>query len=253
MLLWFNRWQRCGYRWHRDGATRTGKVRTENQDDFAIYHFSSGEILLVVCDGAGGIEGGGEAARSAVEAIIEDLKNPQNQERSPRKQVKSAINNARVVANNKNLQGITTAIVVLLKDDVLTYATLGDGDLVAIWPDGMVNHIQTPHHILGQPSNIIGAYVGGGCEIEPRTGSLQIEPGTTVMLMSDGASDLFPYQDFAENRDIYSVPLSSKNDCGLADRFLEQLEAARDPDTNAYLHSDNMTLVMAHLTRNEEV
>jgi hypothetical protein len=39
----------------------------------------------------------------------------------------------------------------------------------------------------------------------------------------------------------------------LADHFLAQLEAARDPDTNAYLHHDNMTLLIAHLTQKGEV
>jgi len=82
-------------------------------------------------------------------------------------------------------------------------------------------------------------------------GMVRLEPGTTVMLMSDGASDLFPYADFAENRDVYSVPLSNKNNSGLADRFLEQLEAARNPDSGAYLHHDNMSLVIGHFSENE--
>ncbi len=240
------------YRWHSDGATRTGKVRTENQDDFAIHRFSSEEVLLVVCDGAGGIEGGGEAARSAVEAIVHDFKESAEQNLSSTIRLKRAIQAAREVARDENLTGITTVAAVHTKDDILTYATLGDGGIAVIWPDGMISQVLVPHHVLGQPDNIISAYIGGGCDIVPRTGTLQIEPDSTVMLLSDGSSDLLPYQDFAENRDVYSVPLASKNNCGLADRFLEQLEVARDPDTNAYLHSDNMTLVMAHLSRNEE-
>lgn len=59
--------------------------------------------------------------------------------------------------------------------------------------------------------------------------------------MSDGASDLFPYEDFAQHREDYC------NVRGLAGSILAQIEAARDPDTNAYLHHDNMTLAMARL------
>ena len=57
--------------------------------------------------------------------------------------------------------------------------------------------------------------------------------------MSDGASDLLPYEDVALSRaEITDIT-------GLADSFLKNLEDARDPDTAAYLHNDNMSLAMA--------
>ncbi len=121
------------------------------------------------------------------------------------------------------------------------YATLGDGAITIIWPDGMVGPVQVPHHTAGQPSNIINAYIGGDCSTAPRTGSLRLETGATVLAMTDGASDLFPFEDFAPNRAEYRTVL------GLSGALLQQLEAARDPDTEAYLHHDNMTLAMARL------
>jgi len=40
--------------------------------------------------------------------------------------------------------------------------------------------------------------------------------------------------------------LKTKTDVPVADKLLEQIEVARDPETNAYLHHDNMTLILAH-------
>ena len=59
----------------------------------------------------------------------------------------------------------------------------------------------------------------------------------------------FPYQDFAEKRDVFAGHLADETDPKLADHFLTLIEEARDPDTAAYLHHDNMTLVMAHLAK----
>ena len=239
------------YIWTIDGASRTGLIRSENQDAYVIHRFSADEAVLVVCDGAGGVKGGREASLSAVDTIISYLTVSHEQDMSVRVHLKRAIVQARKTAKRDNLSGLTTAIVVHIKGTCLSYATLGDGSLCAIWPDGMISQIQTPHHILGQPSNIIAAYIGGDCEVEPRTGTVYLEPDTTIMLQTDGSSDLFSYESFAENRDIYSVPLAAKDDHGLADHFLTQIEAARDPDTDAYLHHDNMTLVIAHLSKTE--
>ena len=240
------------HRWNLNGATRMGKVRTENQDAFYFHQFSPSQAFAMVCDGAGGIAGGREAAQTVVEVITSEFALMYNAGLVPNKALEIAIRKARMLVKKRQLTGITTAILVWFDGDMLYYATLGDGALTAVWPDGMVTQVLTPHHLLDQPSNIISGYVGKDCNVAARTGTLRLEPGTTVMLMSDGASDLFPYQDFAENRDVYSVPLSSKNECGLANHFLSQLEAARNPETGAYLHHDNMTLVLAHLSERTE-
>jgi len=234
--------------WSVDGATRTGKVRTENQDAFIIWRESVSSVFMAVFDGAGGVAGGREAAQTAAKVCETVIKESAGSALSPLARLEQAIAKARQLFREKELTGITTAILTLVVDDILYYATLGDGALAAIWPDGMVGHIQTPHHVLGQPSNIITAFIGRDCEVRPRTGCLTLDPDTTIMLMSDGISDLFPYADFAENRDIYSVPLSSKDNHGMADHFIAQVERARDLKTQAYLHSDNMTLVLGHLS-----
>ena len=233
-------------KWSVNGASRMGKVRTENQDAYDFWRVSENEVFMVVCDGAGGLDGGKEAAETAVKNIIMILQAIYPEGGDPTDALEIAIEDARAFAKEHVLAGITTAIIAHVKGDKLHYATLGDGTLSAVWPDGMVNHIQTPHNIQGQPSNIIAAYIGQGCTVPARTGSIRLETGTTLMLMSDGASDLLPYEEFAAHRADYAQILKTKTDVPVADKLLEQIEVARDPDTNAYLHHDNMTLILAH-------
>lgn len=232
--------------WTVDAASRQGKVRNENQDAFLVRTFNDGTRVMLVFDGAGGIEGGQEAARTAAESAEQFLREYWEQHGClDADALEGAIVNAREVAAQKDLSGVTTALLVMLQENHVHWATVGDGAVVAIWPDGMVGHLQVPHHTAGEPSNIINAYIGHGCDVPPRVGSLRVEPGTMVMAMTDGASDLFPFEDFALGRNEYS------DIDGLAMALLSQLEHARNPDTEAYLHHDNMTLAMARLSVGE--
>ncbi|WP_158623103.1 PP2C family serine/threonine-protein phosphatase [Pseudorhodobacter sp. E13] len=228
--------------WESDAATRQGLVRKENQDAVMVIRFTESRVVLIVCDGAGGIEGGREASQSAVEAIGTELR--QNWDKTGSlslEDLEQAIEAARLVAHENQLSGVTTALVVLLQDDELVFATLGDGAVSVVWPDGMIGQVQVPHHTAGQPSNIINAYIGDDCDVSPRVGTLKLEPGVIVMAMTDGASDLFPFEDFALNREKFASL------AGLPGHLLQSLEEARDPDTGGYLHSDNLTLAMARL------
>lgn len=230
------------WRWQIDAATRQGQVRDENQDALKVMRFSDDTAVLVVCDGAGGIGGGREASQSAVAAIAAALNATWNEEQtlSPH-DLERATRRARQSAEEDKLPGVTTALLVLLRGDMIHTATLGDGAVAVIWPDGMVGPVQVPHHTLGRPSNEIGAYIGADCQAPPRLSSHRMEPGCIVFAMTDGASDLFTFEDFAEARHTYHVTT------GIADAILAHLEAAKDPDSGAWLHSDNMTLAIAQL------
>jgi|GEM_PF-3685747 hypothetical protein len=228
--------------WKSDSATRQGQIREENQDAVLELRFADGSVVLIVCDGAGGLEGGRDASQTAIAAIGTDLQRcwDETGNLSP-EDLTRAIAAAREEVEGRQLPGVTTALVVLLQGDRMSYATLGDGAVAVVWPDGMVGQVQVPHHTAGMPSNIINAYIGQGCVVPPRIGTLQLELGAIVMVMSDGASDLFPFEDFALNHDRYPSLL------GLADTLLMTLEEARDPDSGGYLHSDNLTLTLARL------
>ena len=66
------------------------------------------------------------------------------------------------------------------------------------------------------------------------------------MLMSDGASDIFPFEDYALNRAAHWDALDAMPE-DYADQFLQQLEEARD-ECGAYLHTDNLSLGLMGLT-----
>ena len=241
-----------GYNWQVKGASRTGKSREENQDTFAVCKHKGHQSCFVLCDGAGGHEGGREASHRGVEEILPLLNAYSGKSMfiNPFQRLEHAINRARFSALNGERKGITTAILCVMEGNWLYYATLGDGALSVVWPDGMISDLLTPHHILGQPSNIIGAYVGDDCQIPARMGAVRLEAGCMVLAMSDGASDIFGYEHFAEKRDQYRE-LFLSGDIDLPDELLVQVENARDPETGAYLHHDNMTLIVALLACEE--
>lgn len=239
------------FSWNIQGASRVGKFRSENQDDFGLGTEDGNKTGFVLCDGAGGHKGGKEAAENAVSCLLPfiDPNSGKTKFCNPMDQLKAAIEKARANASQGKCEGITTAILVIMENDWLHYATLGDGGLSVIWPDGMVSHYLTPHHQLGMPSNQIAAFIGHDCDVPPRMGSVRLEPGCIVLAMSDGASDIFPFEDFSWSRDQHRKLLKNQGS-DLSEALLKQIESARSEDTGAYLHSDNMTLIMAILTEN---
>ena len=222
-------------------ATRTGRVRSENQDAIQDLRFDAKTVGVVLCDGAGGVVGGRQAAQNAVAVISGELHAVwQRKQRLRIADLETAIQTARDKARQQNLSGVTTALLAVVQNNTLIYASLGDGAISLLWPDGMVNHLQALHHTAGQPSNIINAYIGDGCDVAPRVGWQRLESNSTVMLMSDGAADLFPFEDYALKRtEHHEAWLKQGED--YADQLLQQLELARD-EQGAYLHHDNMSL-----------
>lgn len=240
------------YRWLTCGASRTGKVRSENQDACRLIRIKDDEAALILCDGAGGVAGGKPAAEAAAQALADQIGAALDRpgEVDWPVTLDHAVAQARLAVKAVEEAGITTAIVAVLEGERLHYATLGDGALVTVWPDGMVQEVLAPHHVLGEPPNIIAGYIGQECAVPPRIGSVRLEPGGLTLAMSDGAGDLFPRESFAEAREAMRDEMANCK-ANLADQLLSQLEDARDPETGAYLHTDNLTLLIGLLARTE--
>lgn len=238
------------FSWSHSCASRTGKMRSENQDRYETIEVSASELVLIECDGAGGHAGGAEAAELAT-ATIRAFVQEHGDIPDPVSCLTGALNTAKCASEEAGLEGITTAVVAWLRDDWLHFASLGDGNLAVIWPDGMVSQHLTPHHNFGEPKNRIAGFIGHGCTTSPRVGSVRLEPGCQVVVMSDGAGDLFPYEDYARQRHRYRARLEVPHS-DVADQILGQLENARHPDNGAYYHQDNMTLLMATLRLNDK-
>ena len=63
--------------------------------------------------------------------------------------------------------------------------------------------------------------------------------------MSDGAGDILPDDQIANARSGLRAEMQRIGAGNVAEALLIQMEAGRDPETGAYLHSDNMTLAIA--------
>jgi hypothetical protein len=59
--LWPTR-RRC--KWDTDAATRQGQVRVENQDAVQVLRLREDLVVMIVCDGAGGVGGGSHVGRA---------------------------------------------------------------------------------------------------------------------------------------------------------------------------------------------
>ena len=233
--------------WTADGATRTGLVREENQDAFCAGTIKEGIAYLVVCDGVGGEPGGREASHFASKFCRNHLINAIGEETSSSKLCAEAIIECQQAFDEKQVAGLTTAIVALIDDDQLHFACLGDGGLDIIHSDGIVQHCLAPHHAIDAPSNVITKCLGLGSagSIVPRQGSISLELGSLVLAMSDGASDWLPIQQIATRLPAYANSMEEHGIRYVANQLLLNIENARDEETDALLHTDNMTLAIA--------
>jgi len=232
------------------GASRKGR-RSDNQDAFEIVQPFSDEALLIVADGVGGHPGGKITARNTVRAASDFALRALAEKPDDMSEIEClehAIVQTRELAVAEHWPGMTTLILAHIKGDRLTYATLGDGGLTAIYPGGIVAPLLIPHHHHDRPNNVISAYIGQECEVPPRVGSVKLEFGTIILAMSDGVSELLDYDELGSNHQSLAEAMRKGGDSDkVAGDILLQLEQARDLETNAILHSDNMTLAMALL------
>ncbi len=227
------------------GATRKGKIREENQDAFQIDKTADGYGLLVVCDGVGGHPGGREAAQFSSEFLQRFISSRLRKKAPSPKELQIAIQATQRAFSSQKLEGMSTVIIALIASNTVHYATLGDGDLVVIHPDGMHQSLLAPHHALGQPDNIITAHLSSKHTFTARTGAIQVESGSLILAMSDGVSELLDIDQIALNQQAYIKAFNEQGISSTSDQILKDLEEARDEETDALLHSDNMTLAIA--------
>ena len=201
------------------GNTDMGCVRKNNEDTFVVRNiWDDGHLLAVVVDGVGGYEGGEVAAAIARDTIVEYLGKYPNGERL------ELLKQAVISANDKVLEGkskseelsgmscVLTAILVEVADLRVNMVHVGDtrlyqyayGKLRKLSHDQSVvgylednGLISEEEAMLHPQRNVISHYVGseefkeeGDEYVE--TSSFPLVPTSTLMLCSDGLSDLVP-------------------------------------------------------------
>jgi protein phosphatase len=183
-----------------------GCVRTNNEDSFGI-----GEELglFVVCDGMGGMASGEVASARAVAAILQTFQDSASSGAPVSKRLLHAIGaaNSDVWENAKAPQhrGMGTTAVVAARDgDKLIIGNVGDSRAYLLQDDKCVqltvDHsylnelirsgavaIENVHSIdLQGMESVITRAIGVAAEVEPDFFSVDLRPGTAVLLATDG-------------------------------------------------------------------
>lgn len=213
------------------GKTDIGKLRKGNQDNFGIYEIAEDALLLAVCDGMGGANGGEEASRLALEAFSEEIKAvlvPRIKEGKldcNGVDLKLLLSNAVSCANkavfgaaneNPELSGMGTTLVALLITKSLSYwVNVGDSRMYKISENSIEqlthdhSYVQylvdigkiTPDEARQSTNrNIITKAVGAESEIEPDIESVDMEgeQDTYFLLCSDGLTNMVSDKDIAD-------------------------------------------------------
>ena len=233
------------------GASNKGQVRKENQDAFSIDSIADGQGFMIVCDGVGGHPGGRVAARFAATTLKRRLEMASVVGLDADAALQDALANTAAQMAVHELEGLTTALVVQLDGNRLTWAALGDGRICVVHPDGMAQDVLAPHHAADQPDNVITAWLEAGKVFTPRLGSMRLESDSLVMTMSDGAGDLLDLDGIAQNHALYIKAINKRGAMNVSDRILGQLEALTHENSSVPLHTDNLTLTMATVVKKE--
>jgi PPM family protein phosphatase len=137
-----------------------GKVREVNEDYFGSFSGNFGN-LLIVCDGMGGHKGGETASRIAVETIRNHFENLGDDF-----DIRGEIGKALQSANDSIIQTAesdlelsnmgSTVILVLIKDGMVHYASLGDSRIYLVRED-RIKQLTKDHSLVQKmvDSNLI--------------------------------------------------------------------------------------------------
>ncbi len=191
------------------GNTDIGLVRKENQDALWVNQMSDDTAIAVVCDGMGGVSGGKQASKLALDAVREYF-----QEHSGCNDVKSMFesiieksNHAvhRVSREAPELAGMgTTMVLALVQGQRVSFANVGDsrgyhitnGGITQITKDhSAVQELVDAGHLTERQAkihpnkNIITRAIGIEDAVQFDYFEIAVLPGDLIVLCSDGLTN----------------------------------------------------------------
>ena len=191
--------------------TDIGEKRTVNQDYVFCYEDKIGALpnLFIVADGMGGHNAGDYASRFCVEFFTEQIKETKSLS-SPIAVIESAIRETNRILRSKaneqsELEGMgTTFVVATIIDNVMYVANIGDSRLYVI--GNKIKQITEDHSLVEamvktgelkreearvHPNkNIITRALGANDIVEPDFFEVNLEDGDTVLMCSDGLTNM---------------------------------------------------------------
>lgn len=184
-----------------EALSDTGYRRTNNEDSFG-YDLETN--IFVVCDGMGGLAGGEVASRTAVEYTLGRYRELFHRPMNPEERLLAAISHANQAVWNlsqqdQRLRGMgTTLVAACMAGNRLFIGNVGDsrayflrdGYCVQITEDHSYAAEQMRRGATGEISarlrQVITRAVGVDASVEPDFFVGTLEPGTTVLLTTDG-------------------------------------------------------------------
>jgi len=198
------------YKYQYQEISHKGNVRENNEDSCENKETSNGH-LFVLCDGMGGAVGGKKASGIAVKSIVEFF------EREEYENIQIALNKSLEFANEQiyataqtypDFKGMgTTACVLLIKDDLIHYAHVGDSRIY-LTTDEKLYQLTNDHSFVNQlikqgtitaeeaknhsQKNRILKAIGVHPQVEPSVSSqpTHLKKDDILLLCSDGLSDM---------------------------------------------------------------
>jgi len=242
-------------------ATHPGKRKTENEDSFDYVLPEGGKrnkkgILLILADGMGGHAGGAIASRTAVDVVKDQyLKAATDDVLDALKEAFQKANAAVLEksADDRSLAGMaTTLTAVVLKEDLLYHAHVGDSraylidesDMVVFTEDhsyvaslvaaGAITEAEAETH---PQRNLVTRAVGALPDLDIDTGGFPhpLKKNQHVMLCCDGLFKVVP------EKEIQSIIESEEEPNQTCEKLVER--------ANRYGGPDNITVVLARIDR----
>lgn len=197
-------------------ATDIGRVRAENQDCCGIMPLPAG-VLLAVCDGMGGHEGGGIASRMAMEALQDGFGEflSGNLARDLESAVHEAGRAVRCAARESHKlrsMGTTCVSALIGRDNVAHIANVGDSRAYLI-RNGVAAQITRDHTVYEEQlrtgiqfmaentdalRHVLTRCLGMDATMRVDMFEVPLQPGDMLLLCSDGLMAHVPDEDFAE-------------------------------------------------------
>ena len=137
--------------------TDKGRVRSSNQDAYAVGEFPDEVAWAIVCDGMGGAAGGNIASALAVKVISDKINAAYRSEMKP-SSIRNMLDSALVAANievydladaNPDLRGMgTTVVCAIVKDSCAYIAHAGDSRAYIFKSNDKLEQVTTDHSLV---------------------------------------------------------------------------------------------------------
>ena len=191
-------------------ATDVGQKRKMNQDYVFVSESPVGNLpnLFVVADGMGGHNAGDYASSHAVQTLVDEIR--EDKDFNPIKIIRHAIETANTeilnqAQNNESLKGMGTTIVAATIVGHYAYvANVGDRRLYVV--QDQIHQVTKDHSLVQEmvrmgelkaeeaknhpDKNIITRALGAERTVDIDFFDLKLEPGSTILMCSDGLSNM---------------------------------------------------------------